>query len=103
MHVRFIPGAREKGTGKESFNRTENRYWCPSLRKMEGDKSRLQSLNGEGVLGEISLGNLANWPRILGIRGAYCLSLAGISRSQLQGGYDCLTKTQGTADRKRYV
>ena len=33
MQVRFIPGAREKETGKESFNRTENRYWCPSLRR----------------------------------------------------------------------
>jgi hypothetical protein len=33
MQVRFIPGAREKETGKESSNRTENRYWCPSLRR----------------------------------------------------------------------
>lgn len=33
MQVRFIPGAHEKETGKESSNRTENRYWCPSLRR----------------------------------------------------------------------
>lgn len=37
---------------------------------------------GEGVLGEINLGNSANWPRIFGRRGAYCPSYAGRSRSQ---------------------
>ena len=91
MQVRFIPGAREKETGKESFNRTENRYWCPSLRRR-----RCVGRNQSREFGKLapylwyaieSVRDTFFRPR----RGAYCLSLAGISRSQLQGGYDCLT------------
>ena len=60
-------------SGRSSSNRTKNRHWCPSLRKIDNLHLFRQVVIAQRgrCLGEINLGNSANWRRIFGISRAY--------------------------------